>query len=212
MQLTFRTKLLAGQMLLVGVVMAIVTFTLDRSLSADLQAQLEQRLEQQAMGSATWINQNRHPEKLVSRLSDAVSADVALFDLRGNLVAASPGADTTVAGELEAAKMSGKARGVRTTPNGEVAQVVVQTAGGLLRLFVQVRNLRGPMVILGVPAVDDHIGALRGLYQVVCGAVVAADLPTGGGKSLGHVAAKPARGTKNKRSGGHGSLLLFDLS
>jgi signal transduction histidine kinase len=141
MQLTFRSKLLLGQMLLVGVVMAIVTFTLDRSLSADLRGQLEQRLEQQALGSATWINQNRHPEKLVSRLSDAVDADVTLFDLRGQLVAASPGADTAPGDELDRARAHGMARGVRGTAHGEVAHVVVQTAGGLLRLSAPLSDI-----------------------------------------------------------------------
>ncbi|MEQ9320028.1 MAG: hypothetical protein RIF41_12770, partial [Polyangiaceae bacterium] len=117
MQLTFRSKLLAGQLILVAVVMAFVTLTLDRSLSADLRGQLEERLLEQALGSANWINQNRHPNKLVARLADTVGADVTLFDREGTVVASSLG--TTIGSavdggaELVAARETGVGRAVR---------------------------------------------------------------------------------------------------
>ncbi|HHH26898.1 MAG TPA: sensor histidine kinase [Polyangiaceae bacterium] len=145
MQLTFRSKLLAGQLVLVALVMAIVTLTLDRSLSADLRGQLEERLLQQALGSASWINQNRHPDKLVTRLAESVGADVTLFDREGAVVASSLGqfAGSTIVGgaELVAARETGVGRAVRPLGGRDVAHVAVPTATGLLRLSAPLSDI-----------------------------------------------------------------------
>jgi len=159
-QLTFRSKLLAGQLILVALVMAIVTLTLDRSLSADLRGQLEERLTQQALGSATWINQNRHPDKLVARLADTVGADVVLFDRSGATVAASPGASERGAEELVAARQTGLGRAVRRSNGRDVAHVAVATSSGLLRLSAPLSDIDSTLAAM----------RLRLLYASLLGA------------------------------------------
>lgn len=172
MQLTFRSKLLAGQLILVAVVMAIVTLTLDRSLSADLREQLEQRLLQQALGSASWIDQNRHPDKLVTRLADTIGADVTLFDFEGAIVASSLGssADSSVDGgaELVAARQTGVGRAVRPSKGRDVAHVAVPTAAGLLRLSAPLSDIDSTLAEMRLRLLyASLVGVLTSMILVV---------------------------------------------
>ena len=86
MHLSFRTKLLASHVGLVVVVVLITILALNRSLGADLARQLDQRLEEQAKGAAVWISgDRRHPERIAGRIAPIVNADVAIFDMAGEL-------------------------------------------------------------------------------------------------------------------------------
>lgn len=173
MQITFRSKLLAGQLILVALVMAIVTLTLDRSLSADLQGQLEERLLQQALGSANWINQNRHPDKLVARLADTVGADVTLFDREGAVIASSRGpteAGSSVDGgaELVAARQTGVGRAVRPSQGRDVAHVAVPTATGLLRLSAPLSDIDSTLAEMRLRLLyASLVGVLTSMILVV---------------------------------------------
>src|SRR5262245_1555545 len=136
MQLTFRAKLLAGQVALVAVVVGLVMIELDRSLAHDLEAQLQERLEAQAAGASQWVKQNRHPDKLVSRLAAVVGARVSLFAADGSRIADShPDSDPAEATEIVAAVSGVVGRAVRPDPNGQsVAYVAVPTEESIVRL------------------------------------------------------------------------------
>ncbi len=137
MRLTFRAKLLVAMLLLVGVVVAIVAFQLDRTLARDLRAQVAERLERQALGGATWLSQNRHPERLASRVADLVGADVTIYDLEGQVIATSPGApnEAEPGPEVRDALAHGVGRSTRADAQGNsFAHVAVRAAGSLLRL------------------------------------------------------------------------------
>ena len=141
--LTFRIKLLLGQLALVAMVMLVVTVVLDRGLTADLHEQLDARLEQQARGAAQWVNQNRHPDKLVARLADVVGADVTILDSAGVIVASSRElAEPTVLPEVDQATASGVGRATRPSGDGsDVSHVVVHAEDGFVRLSAPLSNI-----------------------------------------------------------------------
>jgi signal transduction histidine kinase len=144
MQLTFRFKLLLGQLALVGVVMVVVTVVLDRGLTADLHEQLDTRLEQQARGAAQWVNQNRHPEKLAARLADVVGARVTILDDRGAILASSQeGGEPDVLPEVQQALGGGVGRATRSATDGNLVSHVVVQAGddGFVRLSAPLSNI-----------------------------------------------------------------------
>jgi signal transduction histidine kinase len=144
MQLTFRSKLLLGQLVLVAVVVLVIAAELDRSLSVDLSRQLDERLEQQARGAAPWLQQNRHPERLVARLADVVGAEVAIFDEDGQVLAASHGADLDgpVPSEVLSAKDGGIGRATRRDDEGRTrTYVAVRADDNLLRLAAPLSNI-----------------------------------------------------------------------
>ncbi|HZO13437.1 MAG TPA: HAMP domain-containing protein, partial [Polyangiaceae bacterium] len=143
MQLTFRAKLLAGQVALVAIVVGVVIVQLDRSLANDLEEQLKQRLESQAVGAAQWVKQNRHPEKLVTRLATVVGARVGIFDHAGELIADSePQSDAQTATEIAAATDGTVGRAVRENGRGEsVAHVAVPTDDAIIRLSAPLASI-----------------------------------------------------------------------
>src|SRR5262245_30734762 len=87
MSFTFRTKLLANHVGLVGAVLLIVILELNRALGSDLERQLDQRLQQEAQGAAAWVGEGRrHPDKLAGRISLIVNARATIFDRDGRVL------------------------------------------------------------------------------------------------------------------------------
>ncbi len=142
MQLTFRTKLLLGQLTLVAAVMMVVTIDLDRRLTADLHEQLDERLVQQARGAAQWVNQNRHPDKLAARLADVVGADVTILDEEGTILASSrPGEEPYELPELQGALGGGVGRATRPAEGKLMSHVAVNAGDGYVRLSAPLSNI-----------------------------------------------------------------------
>lgn len=184
MNLTFRTKLLLGQLALVAIVMVVVTYVLDRGLTADLHAQLDARLEQQAEGAAQWVNQNRHPTKLAARLADVVGAQVTILDDDGAFLASSHGdADPGAMPEVDQARTLGRGHATREGTNGMVSHVVVQADDGYVRLSAPLSNIAD--TVAGVRT--------RLLYAALLGVLAAVGLSLLGSA----LAARPLRKMKN---------------
>lgn len=144
MNLSFRTKLFVGQLLLVGVVVAIVAYQLNDALARDLRQQVALRLEHQAAGGAKWMSQNRHPERLAPRVADLVGADVTIYDMDGAVVATSDGApaDPGPVAEVREAIEQGMGHATREHDSGvSVAHVAVRSSDNILRLSTPLRDV-----------------------------------------------------------------------
>jgi signal transduction histidine kinase len=181
MQLTFRAKLLAGQVALVAVVVGLVMIELDRSLAHDLEAQLQERLEAQAAGASQWVKQNRHPDKLVSRLAAVVGARVSLFSASGAPIADShPQADAEAPSEIAAAVNGSVGRAVRADASGQsVAYVAVPTDESIVRLS------------LPLATIDATIADMR--KRLLFASLLALVAAMGLGVLASRVAARPLR-------------------
>ncbi len=177
MQLTFQSKLLLGQLALVGAVMLVVTVVLDKGLTSDLHHQLDARLEQQARGAAQWVDQNRHPEKLVARLADVVGSDVTILDSDGTIIASShKGIEPDVLPEVEQAHGGAVGRATRSAASGNlVSHVVVNAEDGFVRLSAPLSNIdatiAGVRTRLGYASL---LGVLAAFALSIVGASLAA--------------------------------------
>src|SRR5215210_4243470 len=95
-RLSFRAKLLAAQVALIGLVVGLVMFGLERTLARDLRTRAIERLEVQAVGAVEWAQRARHPQQVAERLAAVVGARVTLVDGGGERLADS---DPTAASE-----------------------------------------------------------------------------------------------------------------
>lgn len=132
---SFRTQLLASHVGLVLVVVAVVVFQLDRSLTEDLGRQLDQRLEQQAKGAAQWgVGEGRkHPEKIAARLAAITGDDVTIFDGQGAVTADSRATDLATVergAEVDAALKGQVGRASRARGGEDHHYVAVPAADG----------------------------------------------------------------------------------
>jgi signal transduction histidine kinase len=176
MQLTFRTKLLAGHVALVIVVVGMVVFELDRSLGDDLRAQLQDRIEAQAVGAAQWVKQNRHPEKLVARLAAVVGARVTIFDGAGRPIADSEEEELSAGGsEVEEATRGEVGRAIRA----DVAHAAVLAEDSVVRISAPLASI------------DATIASVR--RRLLYASLLAMIAALGLGVLASRVAARPLR-------------------
>jgi signal transduction histidine kinase len=176
MQLTFRTKLLLGQLALVAIVMLVVTLVLDRSLTADLHRRLESRLEQQARGAIPWMKQNRHPEKLAARVADLVGAQVTIYSDTGEVLAVTEeGLDAMPAAEVEEARITGMGHATRAEQSGLMTHVAVDVDPGVLRLSAPMSSIDETVAGVRTQLIyATLLGALAAVALALLGAAVAA--------------------------------------
>jgi two-component system phosphate regulon sensor histidine kinase PhoR len=149
---TFRAKLLASHVGLVGAVVLIVILELNRALGSDLERQLDQRLQQEAEGAAAWVGEGRrHPDKLAGRIALIVNARATIFDREGSVLGDSleKAAVATQSGEppeVRAAQRGDIGRATRLEGSEEVHYVAVAAGDGLvLRLSEPISNTKVPL-------------------------------------------------------------------
>ncbi len=186
--LTFRTKLLLSHVALVGVVVALVSLVLERSLTADLEAQRDERLLEQARGSTEWVSAGRHPHRVAGRLAAIVQAEVVIFDKNGCVVGTSTKdeEETDADGrclapaEVEEARSHGVGRASGAREDEAVHHVaVLADEGFVVRLTVSDREIQGP------------IGSMR--RRLAFAAIVAVTAALLLGWFASRVAARPLR-------------------
>lgn len=153
--LRFRTKLLLSHFGLVGVVLALVSVILERSLAADLEQQRYEHLVEQARGATEWVSSGRHPNRVAARLAAIVRADVTIFDSTGCVVGRSDApddeaepapTDCRAPPEVEEAKRSGVGRASRVVNSERFDFVAVPAEQALvLRVAVSTREIDAPI-------------------------------------------------------------------
>lgn len=135
-RLSFRAKLLAGQVALLALVVGLVMIWLERTLADDLRAGATERLELQAQGAKVWAERARHPQQLAERLGAVIGARVTVADHEGVSLAdtdkAPPAEDLRRQPEMVAALEGRTGRDVRAGQGGDVAFVAVRASDEVL--------------------------------------------------------------------------------
>jgi two-component system phosphate regulon sensor histidine kinase PhoR len=151
--LSFRTKLLATYLGLLGVVVGTTMFALERSLGEELVHSLNRRLEAQAREVAVWVRRAGHPERLAPRLAAVVGARVSIIAGDGAVVADSDGQggaaarlDPATTQEIALARRFGAGQATRAEAPGapELHHVAVPVGGDrFVRLSVPMSDIHG---------------------------------------------------------------------
>lgn len=144
MNLSIRTRLLAGFVAVVAVVGLATFLLLDRTLGRSLRAELDERLREQAAGVVRWLEGAGQPDRLAPRLAMVVGARVTIVTDDGLIEADSIrridiGRPIGFAPEVRAARLGHDGRAERALERGAPSSYMVAvpgTGGRVVRLAV----------------------------------------------------------------------------